>query len=41
MIHRVESFGRLDFGIHFRLLKPDDIDPDLAELIREAYEIGQ
>jgi hypothetical protein len=40
LISRVESFGRLGFGIHFRLRHPDDIDAVMAGLMREAYEIG-
>jgi hypothetical protein len=38
---RVESFGRLGYGHHFRLEQPSDIDAALAVLVREAYAIGQ
>lgn len=34
---RIESFGRLGYGIHFRLTRPSDIDRELAVLVREAY----
>jgi hypothetical protein len=40
-LHRVESFGRLGYGHHFRLQQPSDIDEPLANLMREAYSIGQ
>ena len=36
-LHRVESFGRLGYGIHFRLAKSTDVDKDLELLMREAY----
>ena len=35
---RVESFGRLGFGLHFRLRDPADVDGRLAKLMREAYD---
>jgi hypothetical protein len=41
MIYRVESFGRLGFGVHFRLHHPNEIDPAMASFMREAYEISQ
>lgn len=34
---RVESFGRLGYGHHFRLRQPADADVALARLVREAY----
>jgi hypothetical protein len=37
---RVESFGRLGYGLHFRLQSAADVDSALAELMREAYLIG-
>ncbi len=36
-LHRVESFGRLGYGLHFRLTESTDLDGDLELLIREAY----
>ena len=39
-LSRVESFGRLGYGLHFRLQRPADVDDALAELVREAYAIG-
>jgi hypothetical protein len=36
-VHRIENFGRLGYGIHFRLTRPTDIDRQLAALVREAY----
>jgi len=38
---RSEDFGRLGFGHHFRLATPEDVDSALAQLMREAYRIGQ
>ncbi len=37
---RVESFGRLGYGLHFRLRQPADVDDALRDLVREAYAIG-
>jgi hypothetical protein len=34
---RVESFGRLGYGHHFRLRQPADADEALAHLVEEAY----
>ena len=39
-LHRVEEFGRLGFGHHFRLEVPTDIDAPLQALMREAYQVG-
>lgn len=36
-LSRVESFGKLGWGHTFRLSTPDDLDADLASLVREAY----
>ena len=36
-VFRIEDFGRLGYGIHFRLTSPGDIDRDLVALVREAY----
>jgi hypothetical protein len=36
-MHRIESFGRLGYGIHFRLSGPADIDARIVDLMREAY----
>jgi hypothetical protein len=38
---RVEDFGRLGFGLHFRLSRPEDIDEALAQLMKEAHRIGK
>jgi len=38
---RVEDFGPLGFGHHFRLARRTDIDDALSQLMREAYRIGQ
>src|SRR5262245_60334656 len=38
---RTENFGPLGYGCHFRLCKPEDIDRDLIEFMKEAYAIGQ
>ena len=38
---RMESFGRLGYGAHFRLERPQDIDADLASLMREAYDLAR
>lgn len=39
-LHRTESFGRLGYGLHFRLEHPAEVDEALAALMREAYAIG-
>lgn len=39
--YRIESFGRLGYGHHFRLRRPTELDDALARLIREAYAIGR
>jgi hypothetical protein len=39
-LHRIEVFGNAGFGHHFRLVRPEDVDGDLASLVREAYQIG-
>jgi hypothetical protein len=36
-LHRIEAFGRLGYGAHFRLTAPADIDRELVDLMREAY----
>jgi hypothetical protein len=41
LIHRVESFGSLGFGVHFRLRRPSDIDLKMANFMREAFIAGQ
>ena len=40
LLHRVENFGRLGFGHHFRLEAPTDIDGPLQAIMREAYQVG-
>ena len=40
-LSRVESFGNLGYGHHFRLTNPCDIDTSLGNLMKEAYRIGQ
>jgi hypothetical protein len=35
--YRVEDFGTLGYGVHFRLTAPGDIDRGLVALMREAY----
>lgn len=37
LVHHIEDFGRLGYGVHFRLTDPADIDARLAALMREAY----
>ena len=39
-VRRVEDYGRLGFGYHFRLERPEDIDRALVALMREAYKVG-
>ncbi len=36
-VHRTEDFGKLGYGVHFRLTAPSDVDRELAALVREAY----
>ena len=38
---RVESYGNLGFGHHFRLEDPKDIDEAMIKLLGEAYVVGQ
>ena len=40
LLRRVEDFGPLGFGHHFRLVAPSDIDAPLQALVREAYRVG-
>jgi hypothetical protein len=40
LLRKTEDFGRLGFGLHFRLERPEDIDPSLDRLMREAYHVG-
>jgi hypothetical protein len=39
-LSRVEDFGPLGCGHHFRLEHPDEIDDALEDLMREAYRVG-
>ncbi|HUL70271.1 MAG TPA: DUF5655 domain-containing protein [Gemmatimonadales bacterium] len=36
-VHRIEDFGRLGYGVHFRLTEPKQIDRKIVALMREAY----
>jgi hypothetical protein len=40
-LRRVESYGRLGYGHYFRLAQTSDVDMQLAELMREAYLVGE
>jgi len=40
-LRRIEAFGPDSYGCYFRLTRPDEIDKNLAALIREAYSVGQ
>jgi hypothetical protein len=39
-LRRVEDFGKLGYGHHFRLESPADIDAELQALMQEAYRVG-
>ena len=39
-LQRVEDYGRLGYGHHFRLERPADIDAELRKLVGEAYRVG-
>jgi hypothetical protein len=39
-LHRVENFGPLGYGHHFRLERAKDVDRALRALVREAYAIA-
>jgi len=39
-LQRVEDYGRLGYGHHFRLERPADIDAELQKLVGEAYRVG-
>jgi hypothetical protein len=34
---RIEDYGRLGYGVHFRLTRPSDVDRSVAVLVREAH----
>jgi len=36
-VHRIENFGKLGYGVHFRLTEPRQIDRKLVALMRQAY----
>jgi len=36
-VERIEDFGRLGYGVHFRLTDPADIDTRIVRFMREAY----
>jgi hypothetical protein len=36
-VQRIEDFGRLGYGVHFRLRNPGDIDGRIIKFVREAY----
>ncbi|HEY7029215.1 MAG TPA: DUF5655 domain-containing protein [Gemmatimonadales bacterium] len=38
---RVEDFGRLGYGLHFRFTEPEQLNPAFVLLVHEAYAIGQ
>ncbi|HKS07102.1 MAG TPA: hypothetical protein VJR92_12400 [Gemmatimonadaceae bacterium] len=40
-LRRTEDYGRLGFGLHFRLESPGDIDAPLRALVREAYHAAK
>jgi uncharacterized C2H2 Zn-finger protein len=39
-LRRVEDYGKLGYGHHFRLESPADIDAPLQALMHEAYRVG-
>jgi hypothetical protein len=36
-VRRIEAYGRLGYGVHFRLATPADADRGVAALVRESY----
>jgi hypothetical protein len=36
-VQRIEDYGRLGFGVHFRFTSAADIDARIEKLMREAY----
>jgi hypothetical protein len=40
-LFRTEDFGRLGYGLHFRLSAPSDIDASLGRLMHEAYRTAR
>jgi hypothetical protein len=38
---RIEDYGSLGFGHHFRLMHAADVDTELAQLVEQAYLVGQ
>lgn len=41
LLSRVDDYGRLGYGLYFRLESPDDVDAKLEALMCEAYRIGK
>jgi hypothetical protein len=39
--HRIESILQRDYIHYFRLRSPEDLDEELAGLLREAYAVGR
>jgi hypothetical protein len=39
-LRRTEDFGRIGCVHHFRLVRPEDVDPALVALMHEAYRVG-
>jgi hypothetical protein len=37
LLTKIESFGKLGYGCHFRLRRVSDLDEKLSKLIEEAY----
>lgn len=37
-LHRIESFGPLGFGVHFRFTRLSEFDRSFKALMREAYQ---
>jgi hypothetical protein len=39
-LRKIDDYGRLGCVHYFRLERPDDVDPQLEALMREAYRVG-
>lgn len=39
-VRKVDDYGSLGRILHFRLTSEEDVDPELMELLREAYRVG-
>jgi len=39
-VRKIDDYGVLGRILHFRLTSEEDVDPELVQLLREAYKVG-